>query len=188
MTAKDRSDLAKCHPLSTPSLGITDRRPRRRTCARGLSTPSLGITGVILPLIAMHWHEIAFNSLSRDHSRSRIGGRSCSLRIGSFNSLSRDHLPKSAAFITFGSASLSTPSLGITEQGEKNDQGDRWPFNSLSRDHPRPLRRARRSVATKLSTPSLGITERLLKKVAAMATNFGKSFNSLSRDHYVWCA
>ena len=77
--------------LSTPSLGITP-------CFR-VSTPSsenrfqLPLSGSQKPAVVSPEHDVAFNSLSRDHGRRRFRISGEIVRLGeSFNSLSRDHL------------------------------------------------------------------------------------------------
>ena len=123
----------------------------------GLSTPSLGITNIAHALI-IKVAEITFNSLSRDHGAA--------IRMAMASS----------------TASLSTPSLGITRWFDEFDVSGCYNFQLPLSGSQAHIGASESEVGLMLSTPSLGITKR--REAHRLR---GPAFNSLSRDHMVIC-
>ena len=98
----------------------------------------------------------SFNSLSRDHVRSKIAV--IFRLLVAFNSLSRDHSASCRGLRRSRKQSLSTPSLGIT-----------WYCCGEGRERGKSL----------LSTPSLGITGQVMRVMGFMGHEVGLSTPSL---------
>jgi hypothetical protein len=129
-------DAAVATFLSTPSLGITDKFPRREPGNRGCPFNSLSRDHERVPVSpAGKGHDPFQLPLSGSHDRLLENrGKHEGPRVGAFNSLSRDHQlvrAKKPQVLWL----LSTPSLGITGSPYKLD-----------------------GIREGLSTPSLGIT------------------------------